>query len=268
MQNSVLRDKIACLYAYQSSPVIFCMQISDFSTWNTSLYWSQPSCVVFACKTATFGPVYKSHWVPDITCRFVHAKQRDEHLNYLSLCVPTLICCFCMQNSVLRAKIACLYGSQSSPMIFCMKNSVPSIRITSLHGSQVLCVVYGCKTATFGPEKQISMSPRHNLSFCACKTAWFAPELLVSMGSSLHLWFCAFKTATFGAILQVSIESRPHLSFCACKTAWLASELLVSRGPSPHLWFLNAKQRLLGQNNNSLWIPELTCGFVRTKQRD
>ena len=149
-----------------------------------------------------------------------------------------------MQNSVLRAKIACLYGSQSSPVSFCMKNSVPSIRITSLHWSQALCVVYGCKTATFGTEKQISMSPRHSLSFCACKTAWFAPELLVSMGN------------------------RPHLSFCACKTAWLASELLVSRGLSPHLWFLDAKQRLLGQNNKSLWIPELTCGFVRTKQRD
>ena len=127
MQNSVLRAKIACLYESQSSPVIFCMQISDFSTWNTSLYWSQPSSVVFACKTATFGPAYKSLWVPDITCRFVHAKQRDEHLNYQSLCVPALICGFCMQNSAFWT------------------------RITSLHGSQTSSVVFACKTATFGP---------------------------------------------------------------------------------------------------------------------
>ena len=31
--------------------------------------------------------------------------------------------------------IACVYGSQTSPVIFCMQNSVPSIRITSLYGS-------------------------------------------------------------------------------------------------------------------------------------
>ena len=65
----------------------------------TSLYGSQPSSVVFACKTAALGPelqvsmgpsphlwflhskqrlldrIYKSLWVPDLTCRFVHAKQ-------------------------------------------------------------------------------------------------------------------------------------------------------------------------------------------------
>ena len=35
----------------------------------------------------------------------------------------------------------------------------------------------------------ISMSPTHNLSFCACKTACLASEILVSMGPSPHLWF-------------------------------------------------------------------------------
>ena len=55
--------------------------------------------------------------------------------------------------------------------------------------------------------------------------------------------------------------SRLHLSFCERKTAWLAPETLVSMGPSPHLWFLDAKQRLLDQNNMSLWVPALICGF-------
>ena len=32
-------------------------------------------------------------------------------------------------------------------------------------------------------------------------------------------------------------------------------------GPSPHLWFLDAKQRLLDQNNKSLWVPDITCRF-------
>ena len=34
---------------------ILCMQNTVISTRNTSLYGSQPSSVVFACKTATFG---------------------------------------------------------------------------------------------------------------------------------------------------------------------------------------------------------------------
>ena len=54
----------------------------------------------------------------------------------------------------------------------------------------------------------------------------------------------------------------------ARKTACLASELLVSIGPSPHVRILDAKQRLLGRNNKSLWVPDITCHFVHAKQRD
>ena len=39
-------------------------------------------------------------------------------------------------------------------------------------------------------------------------------------------------------------------------------------GHSPHLWFLQAKLRLLDQNNKSVWVPELTSRFVHSKQRD
>ena len=61
---------------------------------------------------------------------------------------------------------------------------------------------------------------------------------------------------------------RHNLSFCACKTAWLAPELLISMGFSPHLWFLQAKLRLLDQNNKSVWVPDLTNRFVHAKPRD
>ena len=70
-----------------------------------------------------------------------------------------------------------------------MQNSMPSIRITSLHGLQPSSVAFGCKTATFEPEQQVSIGPRHQLSLCARKTARLAPELLVSMGPSPHLCF-------------------------------------------------------------------------------
>ena len=72
----------------------FCIQNSTFWSRITSLYWSQPSSVVFACKTATFSLEYKSLWVPDLTFRFVYAKQRDLHKNKKTISVPALTCGF------------------------------------------------------------------------------------------------------------------------------------------------------------------------------
>ena len=95
---------------------------------------------------------------------FLYAKQRLLDQNNKSLWVPDLTCDF------LHAK------------------SVPIIRNTSLHGSQPSRVVFRCKTATYGPEKQVSMGPRLDLSFCTCTTMRLAPELLGSMGLSPHLW--------------------------------------------------------------------------------
>ena len=106
---------------------------------------------------------------------------------------PSPHVCFCMQNSDFWTRIANLYGSQISPAVLCLQCRVSSIRITSLHGSQLSCVVFGCNRATFGQEKQVSMSPRHNLSLCACKIAWLAPELLLSMCPNPHLWFLDAK---------------------------------------------------------------------------
>ena len=60
----------------------------------------------------------------------------------------------------------------------------------------------------------------------------------------------------------------PHLWFSVFKAATLAPELQVSMGPSPHLWFLHVKQDLLDLNYKSLWVPDLTYGFVNAKQRD
>ena len=74
---------------------------NSMPSFRTSLYGSQHSSVVFACKTASFGPELhvsmgpshhlwfldakqrlfdqnnKSLLLPDITYRFVQAKQRD-----------------------------------------------------------------------------------------------------------------------------------------------------------------------------------------------
>ena len=221
-----------------------------------------------ACKTAWLASELLVFMSPSPLVWFLDAKERLLDRINKSLWVPDITCLLCMQNTVI------------------------SNWITSLSGSQPSSVVFACKTAAFGPEIQISMGPRPHLSFCACKTAWFAPEWQVYMGSSPHLWFCACKEATLGPDLQVCMGPRPHLWFwthitaclpqewigytgssphlwfCACKTATLGLELQVSLGPRPHLWFLHAKQRLLDQNNMSLWVPEMTCRFVLAKQPD
>ena len=129
-----------------------------------------PYLCFFHAKQRLLDPKNKSLWVPDITCHFVHGIQRDYKQNYLSLWVPALICRFSMQNSDFWRRIRTLYGSLTSPVVFYKQNSVISIRNTSLYGSQPSSLVFGCKTATFGSEHQVSMVPRHYLSLCACKT--------------------------------------------------------------------------------------------------
>ena len=89
-----------------------------------------------------------------------------------------------------------VYWSKPSSVALCIQNSDFSITITSLYESQLSFVAFVIKTATLGPELQISTGPRPHLWFFAFKTATLASELQVSMGPSPHLWFCAFTTAT------------------------------------------------------------------------
>ena len=87
------------------------MQNSDFSTRIACLYGSQPSSVVFACKTATLAPELQVSMGPRPHLRFLafktapelqvsigpspplwflHSKQRLSDQNYKSLWVPDL----------------------------------------------------------------------------------------------------------------------------------------------------------------------------------
>ena len=73
---------------------------------------------------------------PSPHLRFLHAKQRLLDQIYKSLCFPAIICGFVYKNSAF------------------------SIRITSLYGLHPSFVAFACKTATLGPEIQVSMGPR------------------------------------------------------------------------------------------------------------
>ena len=96
-------------------------------------------------------------------------------------------------NSVLSTRIKRLYCLQHSPVVLCMQNSGFRPRITSLCRSKTPPMVFACKTATSGPEEQISVGPRHDLPFCAGTTACLASEILGSIDSRPHMWFFAFN---------------------------------------------------------------------------
>ena len=118
----------------------------DFSIRITSLYWSQPSFVAFACKTATLEPKLQ-----------------------VSMCSRPQLCFFCIQNSDVSTRIASLYWSQHSSVVLSIQNSAFSIRINSLYGSQPSFVAFACKTATLGTELQVTMDPRSHLCFLHSK---------------------------------------------------------------------------------------------------
>ena len=101
IQNFGFWTRITSLYGSQTWLVILCMYNSVLNIRITSLYGSQPSSVVFAFKTAWLASELlvsmgsrphdwlldakqrlldrnnMSLWVPNIICRFMHAKQRD-----------------------------------------------------------------------------------------------------------------------------------------------------------------------------------------------
>ena len=97
------------------------------------------------------------------------------------------------QNCMLNTRIKRLYWFQPSPVVLCMQNSDFRTWITSLCWSKTSPVVFACKTQPSGSEQQVSICPRHDLSFCACKTTCLASELLVFMGPSPLVWFLDAK---------------------------------------------------------------------------
>ena len=146
------------------------MKNNVISIRNTSLYGSQPSFVVFACKTATSGPELQVSMGPrPHLCFFgIQNSAFSTRIASLNWSQPSSVV-LCIHNSYIMTRINCLYGSHTSPVVLCMQINVISIRIHSLYGSQPLFVFFSCKTATLGPEKQVSMGPRPHLCFLHSK---------------------------------------------------------------------------------------------------
>ena len=119
-------------------------------------------------------------------------------------------------------------------------------------------MAFACKSATSGPEIQVSMGPRPHLWFFVFETAPLASELQDSIGPSPHLWFLHEKQRLVAQNYKsqgsqispvvlcmqnnvISIRttslygSQPSSVAFACKTASFGSELSVSNGPGLRL---------------------------------
>ena len=159
----------------------------------TSLYWSQPSSVVYACKTATLeqdlqvcmGPrPHQWFWAHITACLAQEWKDymgssthvwfcanKSETLAHESLVSigPSPHLWFLHAKQWLLGQHTSLYGYQTSPVVLCKYISVLNIRITSLYGSQPSSVVFAFKTAHYGQEILVSMGPNPHLWFLHAK---------------------------------------------------------------------------------------------------
>ena len=77
MQNSAFWTRITSLYGSQTSPVIFCKENSCLASELLVSMGPSPHLRYLHAKQRLLDPNNKSLWVPDITCRFVHAIHRD-----------------------------------------------------------------------------------------------------------------------------------------------------------------------------------------------
>ena len=136
MQNSDFWTRITSLNWYHTSPVVLCMQTSVIRPRITFLCGSQPSSLVFGCKTARITSLKGSQTAPVVLC---------------------------MQTSVISPRKTCLCWSQPSSLVCGCKTA----RITSLYGSQTTPVVFPLKTARLAPDLLVSMGP--------CPHLWFLP---------------------------------------------------------------------------------------------
>ena len=150
---------------------------------------------------------------------FLHAKQRILDQNFKSLCVPALICGFCMPNSEFWPRITSLYGSQTSPALVCNQNSVICIRISSLYWFKPSSVVLCLQNSDFmtrlkslyGSQTSSVVLSTHNsvLSTRINRLYWFQPSPVV-----LCMQNSDFRTR----ITCLCGSKTPPVVF-ACKTA-------------------------------------------------
>ena len=94
MQNSDFRSRLTSLYGYQTSTVVLNTHNSMFSTRISRLYVFQPTPAVLCMQMETLGLQLHVTVSPRPHLWFLHVKQRHLNENNESQCVPDLTCRF------------------------------------------------------------------------------------------------------------------------------------------------------------------------------
>ena len=149
-----------------------------------------------------------------------------------------------------------------------------------------------CTTAGLTSELLVFMGPSPLQRFLAHITSCLAQESIDYIGSRTQLCvffmqnsdFMTWLTSLYGSqtssvvlsthnsVLSTRINRlywfQPAPVVLCMKNSAFRTRITSLCGSKTHLWFLHAKQRLLDQNNKSLWVPDMTFRFVHVQQRD
>ena len=219
----------------------FCMQNSDFSIRITSLYGSQTSPMVFCIQNSDFSNRIAS----------LHGSQPSSVV-------------LCIHNSDIMTRINSLYGSQISPVILSMQNNVINIRITSVYGSQPSSVDFACKTATFGPELQVSMGPSPHLWFLHAKQRLLDQNYKSLLVPALISGFCMQNSDFRTRITSLYGSQTSPMVFCI-QNGDFSTRIASPYWSQPSSEVFACKIATF-QNYKSLWVPDLSNGFLHAKQ--
>ena len=243
MQNTDFWTRKTCLFDSKTSPVVLCMQNRVISTRITGLYAPSPAVRFLHTKQPHLDQNYTSLWVPDFTCGFVYSKQR------------------------FRSKIACVYASQTSPVILCLKNGVPSIRITSLYGSCLHLWFLNAKQRHLDQNNTPLWAPDTTCHFVHTKQRELHQKNWSQWVPALICGFCMQNREFWSRITSLHRSQTSPVILCM-QCCEISTRITSLSDASPHMWFSHAKQRLLDKNNKSQWVPDITCRFVHAIHRD
>ena len=208
MQNSDFWTRITSFYGSLTSPVVFCIQNSVISI---RFYGSQPSSVVFACKTETFGPELLVSIGPSphlSSCGFKTAWFAPEWQVYLG---SAIICGFYIQNSDFSTRMTSVYGFHPSHVVLYIHNRDFRIRLTSLYWSQTSSVVLSTHNGVLSSRISSLYVFQPSRVVLCMQNIDFRTGVTSLCGSQTSLEVFACKTVTLGPDQQGCIGPRPNI---------------------------------------------------------
>ena len=171
-----------------------------------------------------------------------------------------------MQKSDFRTRITSLYGSQTSPMVFCIQNGDFSTKIASLYWSQPLSEVFAFATATLWPEFIVSMDPSLHLWILHAKQRLLDQNYKSLWVPAFICGFCMQNSAFRTRITSLYGSQTSPMVFCI-QNGDFSTRIASFYWSQPSSKVFACKTTTLDRNYKSLWVPDLTNGFLHAKLR-